>query len=449
MKITGLIFGTSGTLTKDMLKKDRLEDIEKAPQLTDQMKERIEKIFIDSLPPKVDYNFIQIEEEYRILDLEESDVYVVFPFQPIHDRWLHALYSRNKPVVISPLPLSEIFSYGNVYYPYFIRDSRELDNLLNLPHRVYLSRDKDDLSIVLRSLYVKNRINNTKALCIGEPMYEPFHSQDWGYAMVRAVQERFGIRWIQMSSQSFLEYWRKWKEIEDIDISDMKESARRIYTEEKRMIEAKRMYLVLKSILEEKKANALTINCLASIILQKLEITPCYALSRLNDEGIPAACEADTTTLLDMLITVYSSNSPGFMANPYLFPSDNRILLSHCTSPTLHSYEGEKKDEFDLYPYFEYPAGLTLAPQVLKSPETVTITGISGDSLDKMLIIKGRIERNTYFATCRTQVEIKIDGDVKEIAENYQGRHWILVYGDHREIIKKVNETLGIKSIVY
>jgi len=59
-----------------------------------------------------------------------------------------------------------------------------------------------------------------------------------------------------------------------------------------------------------------------------------------------------------------------------------------------------------------------------------------------MLIIKGKIERNTYFPTCRTQVEIKLDKDVKEIAKNYQGRHWILVYGDHREIIEKVKKKL-------
>ena len=150
-----------------------------------------------------------------------------------------------------------------------------------------------------------------------------------------------------------------------------------------------------------------------------------------------------------MLITVYSSDSPGFMANPYLFPSDNRILLSHCTSPTLHSYKKKRKDEFDLYNYFDASTKLGIGLQVLKSPETVTITGISGNSLDKMLIIKGKIERNTYFSTCRTQVEIKVDKEVKEIAKNYQGRHWILVYGDHREIIKKVNEALGIESIVY
>lgn len=454
MKIAGLIFGNSGTLTKDMLKKNHLEQtktqFEKVPPLSSSMREEIEKIFLNSLPIGVEHIFIQVDKEYQILDLPLADVYVVFPFQSFHDRWLHALYSHNKPVVVSPLAFSKVFSYGNVYYPYFIRDSREIDSVLNLPHQVFLSKDEKDLSLTIKSLYVKYRVSHTRVLCIGEPMYEPFHSWDWGYSLVRLVQKKFGLSWIQMSSQSFLKHWEKWKERKDIDIADMKKSAHKIYvSENERLLEAKRIYLVIKSIIKENKADAFTINCLASVILPKLEITPCYALSKLNDEGIVSACEADTTTLLDMLITVYASNSPGFMANPYLFPSDNRILLSHCTSPTLHSYEEKKRDEFDLYTYFDHPTNLALAPQVLKNPEKVTITGISHSFLNKMLIINGEIQRNTYFPTCRTQVEIKINNEVKEIAKNYQGRHWIMVYGDHRESLKRVNEVLGIESIVY
>ncbi len=301
------------------------------------------------------------------------------------------------------------------------------------------------LSLILKALYVKYRINHTRALCIGEPMYEPFHSWDWGYAMVRAVQEKFGLTWIQISSESFLRYWESCAQ--EVDITEIRESARKIhFSEDEKLRQAMKMYLVLKAIIEENQADAFTINCLASIILPKLEITPCYALSRLNDEGIVSACEADTTTLLDMLITVCASDSPGFMANPYLFPSDDRLLLSHCTSPTLHSYQEKERDEFDLYTYFDSPTKLGIAPQVLKNPETVTITGIS-HNLDRMLIIRGKIETNTYFSTYRTQVQIKVNGDVKQTAENYQGRHWILVYGDHEEIIKRTNEMLGIESI--
>ncbi|RKY92161.1 hypothetical protein DRQ15_03075 [candidate division KSB1 bacterium] len=442
MKVIGLILGSHGTPPDTV---DPANPTFKPTLIPSSVKKRIKENILRALPDGVDFEFAEITSESQLFELPEADIYVASPFQNIHDRWFHILYSHNKPIVIMPLPLSEIFSYGDVYYPYFIRDTREIDGALHLPHKVFLSKDESDLSLILKALYVKYRINHTRALCIGEPMYEPFHSWDWGYAMVRAVQEKFGLTWIQMSSENFLKYWKTWAQ--EVDITEIRESARKIhFSEDEKLRQAMKMYLVLKSIIKEKEADAFTINCLASIILPKLEITPCYALSRLNDEGTVSACEADTTTLLDMLITVYASNSPGFMANPYLFPSDDRLLLSHCTSPTLHSYQEKERDEFDFYTYFDSPTKLGIAPQVLKSPETVTITGIS-HNLDRMLIIGGKIEANTYFSTCRTQVEIKVDEDVKQVAENYQGRHWILVYGDHKEVIKRTNEVLGIESI--
>ena len=449
MKITGLIFGNAGTLTKDMLKKDKMDEtktiFEKVPLLDRSTKEKVEKMFLNALPPEVDHSFMQIKSEDQILDLPEADGYVVFPFQLFDDGWLHALYSHGKSIVIAPLPFSEVFSYGNVYYPYFMRDSREIDKLLSLPHHVYLCKNEEDLSLTIKALYVKYKIEKTKVLCIGSPMYEPFHSKDWGYSMVRAIQEKFGLEWFYLSSEKFLKYWNKWEK--EIDISDLKNSAREVYfADDEGLKKVKNLYLIFKKLIEERGANALTVNCF-SAILPKTHATPCYALSKLNDEEIPSVCEADTTTLIDMLITVYATDSPGSMVNPYLFPSDNRILLSHCTSPTIHSYKrGGEQDEFDFYTYFEQPT-LSAGIHVLKQPEAVTITGISEDLLDKMLVISGKIKRNTYFNTCRTQVEIEVDQDVEEIAKNYQGRHWIYVYGDYRKNIKKVNDILGIETI--
>ena len=39
-------------------------------------------------------------------------------------------------------------------------------------------------------------------------------------------------------------------------------------------------------------------------------------------------------------------------------------------------------------------------------------------------------------------------GDVKELAEVYEGRHWALVYGDHSKEIVLANTLLGIESTV-
>jgi len=452
MKITGLIMGNSGISAEERVKKNNSLDesnnyLYKNPKLSLEIKEEVKKIFINSLPSGTEYAFLQIENEFQVLDIEESDIYVVFPFEPMRDRFLHILYAYNKPIVIMPLAYSKMFSYGNVFYPYFIRDSREIDKILNLPNKVFLCDSEKDLSQTLNALNVKYKIEHSRVLCIGEPMSEPFHSSDWGYSIVRKVQEKFHLKWIQMSPQAFIKHWQSWKG--KIDIKDIVSTTKKNYLPKKMRIEdAKKMYLVLESLIKEKKADAITLNCLASTIHTNLNVTPCYALSKLNDKGVVAACEADTTTLVNMLITVYSSQSPGFMVNPYLFPVDNVLFVSHCTSPTLHSYNAKIYDNYNIYSYFEIP-NLPFGLQVLKKPETVTITGISHNKLDKMLIIKGKIVKNTNFTSCRTQIEIKVNSEIKEIAKNYQGRHWIIVYGDHSNIIRKTNEMFGIESILF
>ena len=198
---------------------------------------------------------------------------------------------------------------------------------------------------------------------------------------------------------------------------------------------------------EKYGATAFTVNCLESIVHTSCHTTSCFALSRLNDEGIISACEADATTLVDMLITSYASNAPSFMLNPYLFPADNKLFVSHCTSPTRHSFATDEKDDFNTYSYFEIrslPCGL----QVLKQPGPVTVTGISHDKLDKMVIVRGNLVRNTSFASCRTQVEIDVPGGIKKLADNYEGRHWALVYGNQSEKIARANELLGIESLI-
>ncbi len=141
MKVIGLILGSHGTPPDTV---DPANPTFKPTLIPSSVKKRIKENILRALPDGVDFEFAEITSESQLLELPEADIYVVSPFQSIHDRWFHILYSHNKPIVIMPLPLSEIFSYGDVYYPYFIRDTREIDRTLHLPHKVFLSKDESD-----------------------------------------------------------------------------------------------------------------------------------------------------------------------------------------------------------------------------------------------------------------------------------------------------------------
>ena len=326
-----------------------------------------------------------------------------------------------------------------------MRDVRKIDGMIGIKHEVYLCESDEEVTEYAAALYVSWRIKHTKVLCIGEAMYEPYHSFNWGYEMVRLIQNKYGVQWKHIGSDKFLEIF---KNSEPGDASVIASEAK-----ENRLPDGydlsnpEKTYKIYKKLIEETGANAFTVNCIESTVHTGCNTSSCYALSKLNDDGVVAACEADVTTLMNMLIVSYSTNKPAFMLNPYLFPQDNRLFVSHCTAPTKHGYDSDEKDEFNIYSYFEIrnlPCGL----QVIKQPGPVTVTGISHDSMDKMVIVRGNLIRNTAFPSCRTQFEIEVPGGIKKLAECYEGRHWALVYGDQSKKIAKANEILGIENII-
>lgn len=396
------------------------------------------------LPEETETFSANVVTENDALNAPAADAYVVVPLNVI-DVVFAALHSKNKPVIIYAPPYSEIWSYGNVFYPYFMRDVRKIDGMLGIAHEVYLCKSDEELAAYASALNVRHRIKNTKVLCVGEAMYEPYHSFNWGYEMIRLLQVRFGIEWTQIGSDKFIDTFKN--EEGGVGAAIEREANENRMPEGYDLNNPEKAYRVYKKLIREAGANAFTVNCIESTVHTGCGTTSCYALSKLNDDGIVSACEADATTLVNMLIASYSSNEPAFMCNPYLFPMDDKLFVSHCTSPTRRSYENDERDGFNLYPYFEIrdlPCGL----QVLKQPGPVTVTGISHDSLDKMVIVRGEALRNTSFPSCRTQLEIDVPGGVKKLAEHYEGRHWALVYGDQSEKIAKANEVLGIESVV-
>lgn len=447
MKIGIIIIGDRFSYSEEE-KKIKDVDLNRADAINREVDESLVKSLTDrirALIPKDVETFTEhVITENDALDVEKADAYIAIPFAA-HDLILTTIHSKNKPMVIYTAPYTELWSYGNVFYPYFMRDARKIDKMLGIDPDIHLCDSDEDLTEYVSALYVRYRVRNTKILCIGEAMREPYHSFNWGYEVIKLIQAKFGIEWNQIGTPKFLDIYDKSAGEDGAIIRDEASSDRldKGYDTSNSV----RNYKVYKKLIEEYDANAFTVNCLESTVHTSCHSTSCYALSRLNDDGIVAACEADATTLIDMIITSYASNSPAFMLNPYLFPMDDKLFVSHCTSPRRHSFDSEEKDDYNVYAYFErrdLPCGL----QILKQPGPVTVTGISHDMLDKMVIVRGDLVRNTAFPSCRTQLEINVPGGIQKLAENYEGRHWALVYGDQSKKIAKANELLGIESII-
>lgn len=451
MKIGGLIFGNTTADTQKVIEANDSNlnhCLATNRKLATQDYEAIHAHLSEAVPQNCDLFFVdEILTEAQAIDVSDADLYVVYSFGGVTDKTYVTLLSKNKPILILQPPYEKSWSYGGVYFPYFVRDNREISDYLGISEDVTVIKSSEELKKTLSAYQVKFRMEHAVVMCAGEPMYEPFHSWSWGYSIVKAMQQKFGLKWINLSSEKILDIYNNWEK--EYPKEQILNEVSGDYVKARDAIpRVEKLYYVFKELIEENQVTAFTVNCLASIVHTGINGTACYALSKLNDSGIVAACESDITTLLAMMITSFASNRPVFMLNPYLFPADNKLFVSHCSCPTLHSYEeGSKQDPLNLYNYFEIDS-MGCGIQVMREPGDVTIVGLAHNSIDRMVIVKGRMVRNTSFASCRTQMEIEIDGDIQDLANNYQGRHWALVYGDYTDALVRANELMDIESII-
>ena len=106
-------------------------------------------------------------------------------------------------------------------------------------------------------------------------------------------------------------------------------------------------YLVAGKILENEKADAISMDCLGA--LGKIDVSlPCISWSRMNDDGIPAACEADTGAIGAHIIVQYLFDRPGFQQDPVADTSDDTLIGAHCSCPTRLNGFNNPPEPFEL-----------------------------------------------------------------------------------------------------
>ena len=189
-----------------------------------------------------------------------------------------------------------------------------------------------------------------------------------------------------------------------------------------------KVYLAMKKLVNKYDLNAVTLRCFDLVL--DLGTTGCFALSRLNDEGIIAGCEGDMVSTIGMLTVYKKTGKIPWMANPSrLDLENNSIIIAHCTVPrTIVT-------DYTIRSHFESGIGVGIQGTFPKGD--VTIFRIGGNDLDKIWLANGEITSTSKEEDlCRTQIEVKLnsDRDVADLLTNPLGNHLIIVPGLFEEI---------------
>jgi len=265
------------------------------------------------------------------------------------------------------------------------------------------------------------------------------------------VIAKLGTKVRTIGSQKFVDEFNSVRETEEvlaIASEYIKNAKKVVEPTRKEIINATKTYIALKRILKEFEGDAISIDCLGLLRQQLIPVTPCIGLSRLNDEGIPAGCEADIDSILTMIILRHLFNKPGFIGDPTVDTVKNTWINSHCTSATKLAGIGESSEPFLLRRFGHLPLGVS--PQVLwREGQEVTLVKFQGP--DEMVIGSGKVIGNIDTPPadiCVTSVEIKVDGvkDVRETEREIKALHVLLIYGNHVKDLKAFCQLIGIRT---
>ena len=185
---------------------------------------------------------------------------------------------------------------------------------------------------------------------------------------------------------------------------------------------AEAIYARLKEIVAKYKLDGIAVRCFD--LFMTIKNTGCIALSKLNDEGIPAACEGDIPTLLTMMICKHVTGELCFQVNPARIQPDGEMLFAHCTLP-LHMTE---KHEYTTH--FESGIGVAIHGELPLGD--YTLVKLSGD-MKRILAVDVELARCQYEQNlCRTQVWIKSTPEVAQyFLSNPIHNHHVLIRGHH------------------
>lgn len=249
----------------------------------------------------------------------------------------------------------------------------------------------------------KRRLNGTRYGIIGEP-------SDWLISSVadpKAVKTKLGIELVEVPISELLEGIDKVTEGEMPD----------------------RIYQALKTIVNKHNLQGFTLRCFD--LLTAVHNTGCWALAKLNAEGIVAGCEGDVPAMLSMAITNALLGVSGFQANPsQINPETGEMLFAHCTIP-LNMVE-----RYELDTHFESGIGVGIRGFMKEGP--ITVFKVSGD-LKRSFMAEGELVRNQAKPDlCRTQQVIQLTDNEQTayFLTHPIGNHHIITPGKNRKLFE-------------
>ncbi len=275
-----------------------------------------------------------------------------------------------------------------------------------------------------------------------------------GSKRAESVLGDLGIALQYVPANTFIEQYNKMSESSDMlaMADDYMRRARKITGATRQdVINGVKSYYVAGEILKAEQADAITMDCLGA--LGKIDVSlPCIAWSRMNDDGIPAACEADLGAVASHIMTHYLLDRPGFQQDPVADTADDTLIGAHCSCPTRLNGFDKPCEPFDL---MHHHGNRDAVPRALwKLGQPVTCIDVlppgSGDNKDTRSVVLASVGHVTDnmdvppSGGCVVSVKVKFDSPQEVLS--FPGFHQLFIYGDYGHEIQDFCQLCNLKA---
>jgi hypothetical protein len=205
------------------------------------------------------------------------------------------------------------------------------------------------------------------------------------------------------------------------------------------------MYLGQKAVLENHKANAITINCLGGFYGGHIHAYPCLGFHELNNEGLIGACECDVRSTATMVtLTALTRGRPGYISDPVIDTSSRRIIYAHCVASNRVFGPQGRANPFQILTHSEDRQGASVRSIFPLGYMTTTVEVSPERKI--LLFHQGKAVANVDDdRACRTKLAVEPVGDIEKLFREWDewGWHRVTFYGDLKEPVFALADALG------
>jgi hypothetical protein len=297
------------------------------------------------------------------------------------------------------------------------------------------SSDFQDVVRAVRLFEVMKGIQNARILAFVDS--EP--------KVAGRIKDLTGIELQRLDLAELTSYYNRADEQEAARWADkwIREAEKVVEPNRVEVVKSGKMHLALATLMKERAAEAVTIDCLGGFYSGKLTAYPCLSFHTLNNRGLIGACEADLNSTVTMILMRHLVSRPGYISDPVFDLSRSQIIYAHCVAPNRVFGPKGASNPYLLRSHAEDGKGAVVQSLM---PLGEVVTTVQTNIEERALVVhNGKTVANIDDPKgCRNK--LATEANVEKILTSWRwGWHRVTFYGDWRKDVKNLATLMRFK----